>query len=148
MSMDVGGGFGNMKIPGNLSQPGGLEPSAAPKGSDVAKLEEAMEAAANRLAPPPDATVQAEVPAAAAAETAPPPGPLSVGDRILGGITSLSDQVQAGRAEAVEVLGKQNVTQADLLKANFAMIESSTLVTAASKTAEKITQGIKNLQQG
>jgi len=71
-----------------------------------------------------------------------------MGDRILAGLSGASQKIQEGRATAVQALGAENVSQADLLKANFALIESSTLVSAVSKTAEKITQGLKTLQQG
>lgn len=72
----------------------------------------------------------------------------TVGDRILGGISSISETVQAGRAEVVQALDKKELSQVDLLKAQFAMMESSNLVSAVSKTAEKLTSAVKTLQQG
>lgn len=94
-------------------------------------------------------------PVAAAGNPAPDPirnaagaGAPSLGDRILQGMSSAGEAIQAGRNEAMEVLGKKDVTQTELLKANFAMLESSTSATLVSKTTEKLTQGVKTLQQG
>ncbi len=72
----------------------------------------------------------------------------SVGDRILGGIARVSDKIGADRAEVANVLERDDAGQADLLRAQFRMIESSTLISAVGKTAEKINQGVKTLQQG
>jgi hypothetical protein len=105
--------------------------------SDVARFHEAMNPAAMRDAAPPSA-----------AEAFSASRPQGVGDRIIHGMQSVSESVQAGRKEAAGIMMKENVTQADLLRANFAMMESSALVSGISKTTEKITQGLKTLQQG
>lgn len=118
--------------------PGG---PAAPAANDVERLRAALERPDAAAVPPEVAA--APQPAAPAATEA-----MSVGDRILQGMSSVSDQVQAGRAQAVEALGGENVSQADLLKAQFSMLESNAIVSAVSKTTEKITSGIKTLQQG
>jgi hypothetical protein len=69
-------------------------------------------------------------------------------DRILQGMTGVADKIQEGRAEGMSVIGREDVSQADLLRAQFAMNESSTLLTAASKTVQSIKDSIKQLQQG
>ena len=96
-----------------------------PAGEDVEKFRDAMENAAGRVQ---DAS--------------------RIGERALGGLANISDQIQAGRMEAMQTLGKKDVTQADLLKAQFSLLESSTLVSAIGKTTEKLAQGVKTLQQG
>jgi hypothetical protein len=106
--------------------------------SDVARFQAAMDSPAQRDVFPPG-------PAAEGMSSSRTQG---VGDRILQGVRSVSETVQAGRKEAVGIMMKQDVTQADLLRANFSMIESSALVSGISKTTEKITQGLKTLQQG
>ena len=112
----------------------------APGKNDVEKFQAAMDRPGMEKAgnPPPAAAVQPTTTAE----------PASMGDRILRGISSAGEKIQAGRAEAISVLGKENLSQADLLRANFSLMESSTLVSAVSKTTEKITQGVKTLQQG
>lgn len=95
----------------------------------------------------PDATPPAR-PEAPGDAVSPPAGPESMGDRILRGMSSVGDKIEAGRARALEVVESGEATQADLLRANFALLESTTLVSAVSKTTEKITQGVKTLQQG
>lgn len=117
---------------------------AAPAANDVERLQAALEKPDAAAVPPEVANASAAPQSAAPAATE----PLSVGDRILQGMSSVSDQVQAGRTQAVEALGKENVSQADLLKAQFSMLESNAIVSAVSKTTEKITSGIKTLQQG
>lgn len=85
----------------------------------------------------------------AAMRQPPPTGQAeNVGDRVMDELGALSDRIQAGRQQAVDTMTRDNVTQADLIKAQFAMLESSTLISAASKVSEKITQAVKNLQQG
>ena len=111
----------------------GRDPGAPPEG-DVERLNAALDPGKGRLPP--------VTPAAGGAEAQ------SMGDRIIQGISSAGREIQAGRGEALSVLGKKDVSQADLLKANFALMESSVRVSMASKTVEKITQGIKTLQQG
>ena len=111
--------------------------------NDVARFQEAM--------CPPENLAEAkpgnEPPPAVATEQTDQPAP-ALGDRILNGMASASEHIQASRAEAVSILGKTDVTQVDLLRANFAMMESGNMVSAIAKTTEKITQGIKTLQQG
>lgn len=128
--------------------PGGAEPAApaAPAkadASDVERFRSALASEGNAAQPPPTENVQAgsETPAAKAAGQ-------SMGERILDGMNSLGDKIQAGRAEAASVIAKPEATHSDLLRANMALMETGTIVTAASKTTEKITQGIKTLQQG
>lgn len=152
MALDIGGMRGPA-LPGGPQGLGGGAPGPGPvdKAGDVGRLEDAMEALKNK--PPSGEAQPADEAARAGAEAgAAGPGlaqnPPSVGDRIIKGITSVSDQIQAGRTQAAEALGKNTVTQADLLRAQAAMMESSTLVSAVGKTVEKITQGVKNLQQG
>ncbi|MDR3077300.1 MAG: EscI/YscI/HrpB family type III secretion system inner rod protein [Planctomycetota bacterium] len=111
----------------------------APGKNDVEKFQAAMDRPGMEKAGPP-------LPAAVQPTTTAEPA--SMGDRILRGISSAGEKIQAGRAEAISVLGKENLSQADLLRANFSLMESSTLVSAVSKTTEKITQGVKTLQQG
>jgi hypothetical protein len=77
-----------------------------------------------------------------------PAQPTSVGDRILQGRGALSDSVKADRTAALDAMSGKSVNQADLLKAQFAMMESSNLVSAVSKSTEKLTSAIKTLQQG
>lgn len=74
--------------------------------------------------------------------------PASVGDRILQGLGAVSDRVQVDRAQAIETLQNKDATQADLLRASFGMLESANIITGVTKTAEKVNQGIKTLQQG
>ncbi len=69
-------------------------------------------------------------------------------DRLVEGVGNLSEHINAGRAEVADVMGKENVTQSDLLKASFKMMETNAVVSAVSKTSEKITSAIKTLQQG
>ncbi|MDR1534537.1 MAG: EscI/YscI/HrpB family type III secretion system inner rod protein [Planctomycetota bacterium] len=64
------------------------------------------------------------------------------------GLAKISGQIQTGRTQAIQTLCKSEISQADLLRAQFSLMESSTLVSAVSKTTEKITQGLKTLQQG
>lgn len=107
--------------------------------ADVAGFQKAMEASGPGEAAPAAEPESPDVSASA---------PRDVADRILDGMSSASESIQAKRNEAVEVMTKENVTQADLLRANFSMIESSAMVSAISKTTEKITQSVKTLQQG
>lgn len=74
--------------------------------------------------------------------------PEGVGDRIIKGMTSLSDQVRQGREQTMRVIDLPTSSQADLLKAQFAMLQTANTIAAVSKVAEKTTQGIKTLQQG
>ena len=110
---------------------------------DVARFQDVMQSRENPVAASSSSPVNAAPPLVPAGETQP-----ALGDRILSGMSAASEHVQAGRAEAAALLGKSDATQADLLRANFAMMESSTMVSAIAKTTEKITQGIKTLQQG
>lgn len=107
-------------------------------GSDVARFQEAM----NQPDPVAAGTPLPETPDVPSSE------PQDVADRILRGMSSASETIQAKRGEAAEIMTKENATQADLLRANFSMIEASTMVSAISKTTEKITQSVKTLQQG
>lgn len=125
----------------------GRASDAAPESGDVEKFQAAMHRGDTENAAALIQTGRAGQ-VGAAQPPAAPGAPLSMGDRILRGMSAVGDKIQAGRAEAAGVLGKENVTQADLMRANFSMLESSTLVSAVSKTTEKITQGIKTLQQG
>lgn len=121
----------------------GLSP-AEPDANDVERFQAAMNG-------PVGGTPQAaNVPSSpdAALTATPPPEEMGLGDRILRGLGAVSDKVKADQMEGVAALGKKDLTQADLLRANFAILESSTIVSAVGKTAEKINQGIKTLQQG
>lgn len=141
--MDIGIGASGV---GPVAQPPGGSPSGpAPADVDANDAERFQAAMAKSDVPPPTTPEQ---PAAAMENQARAVGEASMGDRILDGMSSLSDKIQAGRAEAAAVLEKPEMTHTDLLKANMALLETGTLVTAASKTTEKITQGIKTLQQG
>lgn len=113
-----------------------------PREGDIAQFQTAMNSGggAGTIAGP-NADVTPASPGVSA-------GTLSMGDRIINGMSSISEKVQLARNDAAAVLDNPDPTQADLLRANFAMMESSTLVTAVSKTTEKITQGVKTLQQG
>ena len=123
----------------------GQEQGAAPSGSDLQRFQAALEGGANPA--PAGGTASANAAGGAAPPSGlPPPG--GMGDRILQGMSQISQKIQAGRETAVQALGNENVTQADLLRANFAMIESSTAISAVSKTTEKIVQSLKTLQQG
>jgi hypothetical protein len=124
-------------------------PSGTPDGNDVDRFKVALQGPQTD----PAGTVAGVSgnPAPSAIGGTPPTdgtSPAGMGDRILSGLSDASQKIQEGRTTAVETLGKENVTQADLIQAQFAMMESSTLVSAVSKTAEKITQGLKTLQQG
>lgn len=139
--------------PGQLQGPettGAPKPGGpAPEANDVERFQEAMSrhaeaGAGGGAAQPPPADAAQMQPQPPAQET----GEASLGDRILRGFGAVSQKINAGQGEAVNVLGKENVTQADLLRANFSMLESNTLVTAIGKTTEKVTQGVKTLQQG
>jgi hypothetical protein len=88
------------------------------------------------------------VPQPPAADAYPDSRPRGVGDRILDDMRSASESIRAARMEAADILMKEDVTQADLLRANFSMLESSALASGIAKTTEKITQGLKTLQQG
>ncbi|MCC8189013.1 MAG: hypothetical protein LIP77_00020, partial [Planctomycetes bacterium] len=119
-------------------------PAAA---GDARRFAEAMAQPDAAAATPPPAAVDAGSQAAVPPATTEAPA-AALGDRILQGMNAASASVQAGRSEAVDLLGRENITQADLLRANFAMLESSNLVSAIAKTTEKITQSVKTLQQG
>ncbi|MDR3211639.1 MAG: hypothetical protein LBU79_06970 [Planctomycetota bacterium] len=114
-------------------------PDAAGSG-EVERFQAAMR--------PPEAQLATNQPPAAVPPVAAPGSDLSVGDRIIQGISRVSDKIQTDRAAALETIGKNDLTQADLLKANFSMMESSNLVSLTSKVGEKISQGLKTLQQG
>ncbi len=73
---------------------------------------------------------------------------LQPGERVAQEIGALGDRIQASRAEVASLAAKPEVSQADLFKASFKMMETSALVSAVSKTSEKITSAIKTLQQG
>jgi hypothetical protein len=112
-------------------------PSSAGE-SDVARFHAVLDQSPLRDAVPPEPVVEGV-----------PASPLQgAGDRVLQGMRSVSEAVQAGRKEVADIMMKESVTQADLLRANFSMMESSALVSGISKTTEKITQGLKTLQQG
>lgn len=141
------GGIGNT---GGGSPPAGGKPAAM---NDVERFQEAYTRdPAEAGTPPPEADgVVNAVPdageaqaAGSAADTSSP----ALGDRILNGLGAVSEQIRDDRTEAITVLSKKDYTQADLLRANFSMLESANVVTAVTKTAEKINQGIKTLQQG
>lgn len=74
--------------------------------------------------------------------------PESVGDRIIQGMSSLSEKVRTNQETVMATLDLQSASQADLLKAQFAMLQTANTIAAVSKVAEKTTQGIKTLQQG
>ncbi len=146
MAMD----FGGMRVPGGaggIQAPGGGEGTGAVGGAakidDVSRFEDAMKGGQAE-----GAQALPENPAAAVQDAGKIQNSDSLGDRILKGFGSISDQIQAGRAQAVDTLGKTNVSQADLLRAQASMMESSTIISAVSKTASTITQGVKTLQQG
>lgn len=120
------------------TRPGG--PLGAPAVNDVERFEAALAATSGNEMRMEMNGGPAPIAAPITAQT--------VGDRILGGISSISETVQAGRAEVVQALDKKELSQVDLLKAQFAMMESSNLVSAVSKTAEKLTSAVKTLQQG
>jgi len=124
----------------------GQEQGAAPNGSDVQRFQAALEGGSNPA--PAGGAAPVDTAGGAAATPSVPPSSGGMGDRILQGMSEISQKIQSGREVAVQALGSENVTQADLLRANFGMIESNTLVSAVSKTTEKITQGLKTLQQG
>lgn len=133
-----------MEQAGKEAAPAG--PQAVPDGGDVQRFQDALrDPAANPAASDPAAAQSVQAQAAADSAQA---APEAVGDRILQGISSVSDKIQAGRQEAADVLAKPDVSQADLLRAQFALLESTTMVSAVGKTTEKITQGLKTLQQG
>ncbi|MDR1519818.1 MAG: hypothetical protein LBU23_06695 [Planctomycetota bacterium] len=133
MDISVGGG---MKPGGFKSGIEGVEklgldsgpagkPALAPAGDDVAKFGAAMNQPPVR-------------------ETATP----GLGDQLVEGLGNISDRIQFGRREAMDVFGKDNLSQMDLLKAQFAMNEAGNLTSLAGKVSEKITQAVKQLQQG
>ena len=124
----------------------GQEQAATPSGSDLQRFQAALGGGSNPI--PAEGTAPANAAGGAAAATVPPPSGGGMGDRILQGMSQISQKIQSGRETAVQALGNENVTQADLLRANFAMIESSTAISAVSKTTEKIVQSLKTLQQG
>ena len=151
MALDISGvsGSGAMEAlqkinAGQGGTPGG--PAGAPGSEDVQRFQDALKGQAA------DGTIGVQSAGgphgAAAAPAVDGTASMGMGDRILQGLSGASQKVQSGREVAMQALGGDNVSQADLLRANFAMIESSTLVTAVSKTTEKIVQGLKNLQQG
>lgn len=146
--MDIGIGTG--AVGGGLAPQlpaGGVEKGvqSSPGTTDVERLQAAM----RQPEPEPAEAVQnTEQAGIKAASEKPASGEGSLGDRILDGMSSLSDKIQAGRAEAAAVIEKPEVSHNDLLKVNMALLETGTIVSAASKTVEKITQGVKTLQQG
>jgi hypothetical protein len=122
-----------------------------PGASDVERFKEAMQHNMDAQ-PPQDAQAGASQVGHADAHVDPAsaasPSALGMGDRILQGMRGISEKVQAGREAGMSVMGQENVSQADLLRAQFSLNESSTLLTVTSKTVEKVSQGIKQLQQG
>lgn len=126
----VAGGVGG--VPGGAPEAG--KPFGAAKANSVERFNELM-----------DAGQKAE-PASVDGENA--PNAVSVTDRIMQGVNDVNAKLDKSQAEMARVIEKEDVTQIDLIKANFAMLESSTLISAASKVTEKITQGVKTLQQG
>ena len=139
-SMAGAGGPGAIQ-PGSPGQGGPTGMPSAPGESDMQRFQAAMEGPQDSAAVEGAATV-----AGTETHALPPSG--GMGDRILQGMTQIGQQIQGNREMAAQAIGNPDVTQADLLRVNFAMIESSTLVSAVSKTAEKINQGLKTLQQG
>ena len=110
----------------------------APAANDVARLEEAMQAAA-----PPD-------PAVAAAEPIPVEAPAAVrdtpGDRILDGLSRMSRGYDATMQEVSRTLGSlepgQTVNAADLLKLQFSVTQIGVQQEVAGKLAGRATQSL------
>ncbi len=155
MSVNPGGGMDALARKANeaTQQAGGPGQGAvggeapAPADADVQRFQDALNAGAPN--PAPDASAAGAPSNAPDGVAAPRAAPTeSMADRILRGISSADQKVAGARAEAAAALDQDNVSQADLLRANFAMMESSTFITAVSKSTEKLTSAAKTLQQG
>lgn len=138
--------------PHALPNLGGDLNSLAPKniqpGSAATNDVDRFQAALNTANPEAVAPAGVTPPPNITPTVTPPPTIPTLGDQILRGMSAASQQVGESREQVARVVGHDNVSQADLLRANFALLESSAIVSAASKTTEKITQGLKTLQQG
>ncbi len=134
------GGVGGM-APGGL--PGAEGAKGSPGAGSVERLNDLLNAAQQQQPQPP--ADPAQVAGAQPAET---PGAESVTGRVLDNMNSINQRLDRTQADILAVFDKPDATQMDLIKANFALLESGTIVSAASKVAEKVTQGVKNLQQG
>lgn len=126
----VAGGVGG--VPGGAPEAG--KPLGTAKTSSVERFNDLMDAGQKGETAPVDAENT--------------PDAVSVTDRIMQGVNDVNVKLDKSQAEVARVFQKEDATQMDLIKANFAMLESSTLISAASKVTEKITQGVKTLQQG
>lgn len=136
------GGAGGVQGPGSVQGPDGADSvGGSAKTDDVSRFQDAM--GAKEQAESAQSIQENAVAGAGKTREAD-----SLGDKILKGIGALDGQIQSGRAGAMETLSKENVTQADLIKAQGEMMASGTLVSLVSKTASSLTQSVKTLQQG
>jgi hypothetical protein len=127
MDLAIGGGLPKMPGAGGLDGIGGAGQAAKPPVPEVSGNDaERFNAAMNSEAQPVD----------------------SVANQSLKSLADLSADVQADRSKAMDVLGKPGVSQAELIGAQFALMESANTIAAVSKVAEKITSAVKTLQQG
>lgn len=127
------GGVGGA-VPGGA--PGAKDTPGVPSGESVDRLNDLL-----------NTTQQPQQPAEAGA-VADPQAAEAAPDRLRDAVNSINQRLDQAQSDTLAVFQKEDVTQMDLIKANFAMLESSTIISAASKVTEKITQGVKNLQQG
>ncbi|MFO1026775.1 MAG: type III secretion system inner rod subunit SctI [Acetobacteraceae bacterium] len=147
MAIDVGA-FAGQALQQALNQassaPPLAKPGAVPAAENVAALENALNGQPRPHDVPPAATeegVRIEP-----VDTAPGASGPSLGDRILGGLTRLNDTTRdaLGKVEAAVGPGGE-ISPADLLKAQSALMQVSLQQDVTAKVAGKATQTLDTL---